>query len=233
MGRGTKFSEEIPVSITDVQYNPDIINGLLIDLQSQVDAKCVLITKDIDFMVTSIRQAFHLELIKLPTQVKCMPINRFKTEFDDNLNAVKRGAVGMTMLNASKIPTEKLQESSGSPIISGVLQTPAGKLGKQVDETPITRSKRAAREGEMILSVNGSPLGEFSTVIKIPKENNSIVPPTPAGNKISMKLDSGEDVDIDNVETLSEKSKAEALQKMQNMMINMQQMMKRLEGNKV
>ena len=48
-----------------------------------------------------------------------------------------------------------------------------------------------------------------------------------------MKLDSGEDVDIDNVEALSEKSKAEALQKMQNMMINMQQMMKRLEGNKV
>ena len=117
------------------------------------------------------------------------------------------------MLNASKIPTEKLQESSGSPIISGVLQTPAGKLGKQVDETPITRlllyvyhhiferrqyrcslinlmsrSKRAAREGEMILSVNGSPLGEFSTVIKIPKENNSIVPPTPGERLHPCKL---------------------------------------------
>ena len=55
----------------------------------------------------------------------------------------------------------------------------------------------------------------------------------PAGNKISMKLDSGEDVDIDNVETLSDKAKAEALEKMQNMMNNMQEMMKKLGGNKV
>ena len=55
----------------------------------------------------------------------------------------------------------------------------------------------------------------------------------PAGNKISMKLDSGEDVDIDNVETLSDKARAEALEKMQNMMNNMQEMMKKLGGNKV
>ena len=55
----------------------------------------------------------------------------------------------------------------------------------------------------------------------------------PAGNKISMKLNSGEDVDIDNVETLSDKAKAEALEKMQNMMNNMQEMMKKLGGNKV
>ena len=45
---------------------------------------------DVEFMATSIRQAFHLELIKLPAQVKGMPINRFKTEFDDNFNAKKR-----------------------------------------------------------------------------------------------------------------------------------------------
>ena len=117
-------------------------------------------------------------------------------------------------INASKIHAEKLHESSRSPILSEVFQTPIGKFGKQVEETPITRlflicvlhqifvrrqyrcslinlmsrSKRAAREGEMILSVNGSPLGEFSTVIKIPKENNSIVPPTPGERLHPCKL---------------------------------------------
>ena len=48
----------------------------------------------------------------------------------------------------------------------------------------LCRSLRAAREGEMILSVNGSPLGEFSTVVKMPKENNSIIPLTPGKDMI-------------------------------------------------
>ena len=40
------------------------------DLREQVDVKAALIEKDIDFMATSVQQAFHLELIKLPTQVR-------------------------------------------------------------------------------------------------------------------------------------------------------------------
>ena len=47
-----------------------------------------------------------------------------------------------------------------------------------------------------------------------------------------MKLESGQDIDINNVETLSEKAKAEALEKMQSMMISMQEMMKKLGGKK-
>ena len=43
-----------------------------------------------------------------------------------------------------------------------------------------------------------------------------------------MKLDSGEDIDIYDVETLSEKAKAEALKKMKDMMVNMQEMIKKL-----
>ena len=148
--RGVKLSEEIPICIADVQYNPDIINGsfpkillselfqissyqylgqiicgclgLLLDLQFHVDAKCALITKgqlypctqffllskyarnnflellethtlliaDIEFMATSIRQAFHLELIKLPTQMKSMPVIKFSIEYGDNLGVMKR-----------------------------------------------------------------------------------------------------------------------------------------------
>ena len=121
--------------------------------------------------------------------------------------------MGLAVFNTNEISAARRCESSGLPQQSGVFQTPIGKFGKYADETPITRlllyvyhhiferrqyrfslinlmsrSKRAAREGEMILSVNGSPLGEFSTVIKIPKENNSIVPPTPGERLHSCKL---------------------------------------------
>lgn len=60
----------------DVQYQPELIDGLLHDLEQQMLIKCLQIQKDADFMVTSLQQAFHLELIKLPTQVKQMPLSR-------------------------------------------------------------------------------------------------------------------------------------------------------------
>ncbi len=41
---------------------------------------------------------------------------------------------------------------------------------------------RPPREGEVILSANGYPLGEFTKVKKAPKAGgSSIVPPTPGG----------------------------------------------------
>ena len=227
----TRESEETPVTCTDVQYNPEIIDGLLLDLQAQVDAKCVLIKKDIDFMATSIKQAFHLELIKLPAQVKTMSIAKFRKEYGDSLEAVAKGAIegvdkastsGAKGMDSVMMSATKARRQS-----SKVFQTPCGKAGdKFVCETPITRTMRAAREGEMILSANGSPLGEFSTVVKAPKANNSIIPETPRG--VSLKLDSGEDVDMDNIDALSEGAKEEALNKMQEMMKNMQSLMAKL-----
>jgi hypothetical protein len=72
LSKQNRFSDgsDDGISQIDVQYNPDIIHGLLQDLSSQIDVKCALIEKDIEFMATSIQQAFQLELIKLPTQVK-------------------------------------------------------------------------------------------------------------------------------------------------------------------
>ena len=65
----------------DVRYNPDIIRGLINDLTTQVDVKCALVKKDVDFMSTLIKQAFHLELIKLPKNVKQMSLKQFKKKF--------------------------------------------------------------------------------------------------------------------------------------------------------
>ena len=88
----------------DVRYNPDIIRGLIDDLTTQVDVKCALVKKDVDFMSTLIKQSFHLELIKLPKNVKQMSLKQFKKKFgniegDEPKDAeALRGAQSMTYL---------------------------------------------------------------------------------------------------------------------------------------
>lgn len=196
----------------DVQYNPDIVASLLADLHSQVESKCNQIQKDSDFMVTSIRQAFNLELIKLPTQVKTMSLKKFKLEFGESLEAVTKGV----MASHGKTTASKQ-----------VFQTPSHR-GKMVAQTP-GGSLRNPKEGETILSINGSPLGEFQTVKKAPKAaGSSIVPPTPG---VFVPLSNGEIIDMDDVdiENMTQENKEDAMAKMQAVMANMQSLMNKLQ----
>lgn len=80
----------------DVRYNPDIIRGLIDDLTTQVDVKCALVKKDVDFMSTLIKQSFHLELIKLPKNVKQMSLKQFKKKFgniEGGVTSTKNGGL--------------------------------------------------------------------------------------------------------------------------------------------
>lgn len=222
-------SEEEALTATDVQYNPEIVNSLLTELKYQVDLKCASIKKEVDFMETAIRGAFNLELIKLPKQVKEMSLSRFKLEFGDSLEAVTRGAMeGQKLLSQKEDKTVPFTASKSTRAQSKVFQTPVS--GKNyVMETPNTRKMRSAREGEVILSSNGSPLGEFSTVVKAPKSGASIVPPTPG---VFVPLKTGEIVNVEELTDLSDEVKEEALIKMQEMMNNMQSMMEKFRVKK-
>jgi len=115
-----------------------------------------------------------------------------------------------------------------------VFATPAGgKVGGGTKLLPPTgTAMRQPREGEKILSANGSPLGDFQTVVKAPKSTGPlIVPPTPA---VIVPLDSGDVLDMDavDVSTLSQDKKDDALAKMQAMMNNIQQAMSRVMNGK-
>jgi hypothetical protein len=199
------------ITTVDIHYNPDIVDGMLQDIESQTEAKCAQIKKDIDFMVTSMQQRFHLELIKLPNQVKQMKLSKFREEYGENIENVSRGIVNQNNPN----------------IQSAVKST---KTDSMVFQTPSTRSMvahtpRHPREGEVILSKNGSPLGEFSTAVK-PAKQTSVVPPTPG---IFVPLSTGGVVDIDSISTLPDDMKQDALEKMQIMMNNMQNMMMKIK----
>jgi hypothetical protein len=221
-----RFSdEEDSLPKIDVQYNPEIVKGLLQELELQLEMKCNQIQKDSDFMVTSIQQAFHLELIKLPNQVKQMSLARFQEEFGDSLEAVTRGAIGGNAVKSGLAPAPKTIAGSAmksSRSSTRIFQTPSAAMRSNV-------AMRNPREGEKILSENGSPLGEFNTLVKAPKfDHSSIIPPTPG---VFVPLASGELLDIDSVdaENLPETLKQDALAKMEAMMANMQTFMTRLK----
>lgn len=213
--------EGVHTQYLDAQYNPDAVNSLLQELRKQMESKCNHLQNDADFMITSMQEAFHLELIKLPTQVKKMPLSRFKQEFGDSLEAVARGAMG----GGSK-PQASVSSKSYRSRPSMMFQTPmTSKSQNMVAQTP---SARNPKEGETILSANGSPLGVFNTVVK-PKGGLSIIPPTPgAPTGVFVPLDTGDVIDIDNIETLPEEVKQDALSKMQSILSNMQKLMSKL-----
>eukprot|EP00603_Paraphysomonas_imperforata_P003777 CAMPEP_0114422824 /NCGR_PEP_ID=MMETSP0103-20121206/5816_1 /TAXON_ID=37642 ORGANISM="Paraphysomonas imperforata, Strain PA2" /NCGR_SAMPLE_ID=MMETSP0103 /ASSEMBLY_ACC=CAM_ASM_000201 /LENGTH=231 /DNA_ID=CAMNT_0001591435 /DNA_START=53 /DNA_END=748 /DNA_ORIENTATION=+ len=203
----------------DIQYNPDIVEGLLQDLEAQVESKCSQIKKDVDFMSTSIQQSFRLELIKLPGQVKNMTLKRFKEEYGDSLEAVTRGAMGGQPGFATA--TKPLNPNNS------VFQTPSSNRAPGVQA-------RHPKEGEQILSKNGSPLGEFNTVVKAPKAGNSIIPPPTPGCYVQSK--SGDVIDVTtiseaNISELSEEMKQDALTKMKMMMSDMQSIMNKMQGS--
>ena len=267
-------SEELGSGV-DVNYNPEIINSALHDLEMQMKSKCNQIQKDADFMCTSIKQAFHLELIKLPNQVKGMSMSRFRSEFGDSLEAVTREAVnggrnnakakasapsssssrsiensdsnirssGSTSCGALRKSSTSSSSSSGSSsrqsgsnasgTSNAIFQTPSGSKSKShtagAGLTPGTAArKRSAKDGEMMMSANGSPLGEWDSTAVKPKGHGSRVPSTPS---VQVPLGNGDVVDIDDadIDGMTADVKQDALLKMQAMMANMQSLMDKLQ----
>lgn len=210
----------------DIQYNPDVIADLLKNLETTMLQKCSQIEKDTSFHVQSIRQQYHLEMIKLPGMVKQMSMKKFREEYGDSLEAVAKGAMAAKSTSvATKNNAFGLKENRTSNRGASVLQTPSQKGRNYVMQTPATA--RNPREGEEILSANGSPLGEF-TVKKAPRAKQPMVPQTPS---VYVPLKSGEVIDLDtiDVDTLTADGKADALSQVQSLMSNMQALMARLQ----
>lgn len=217
----------------DVKYNPDIVSNCLIDIKKNTEIKCQMILRETDFLITSMQQTFHLEMIKLPANVKQMSMKQFREEFNFSLDAVTRSVMLGAAAHGSLKPPLMPHGVSTKASHQNVFETPSSKgrgAPLSVLQTPMTSAKRNPREGEVIMSSNGSPLGEFSTVKKAPRADKGLViPPTPG---VFVPLKSGEIVDLDtiDVENLPEESKLDALQQMEMMMQNMRAMMEKLQG---
>lgn len=202
----------------DLLYNPDIIHSVLDDMEAEMNSKCTALQKDCDFMCVSIKQKFQVDLIKLPKDVKKMSLARFKEEFGDDIGNVIKST-------ASSSERSRTQKANGS------FQTPSGKNRPSALmslETPGTSSRRP-KAGEVILSENGSPLGEYEDTVVKSNPTRSLAPPATPG--IHVPMSNGGVLDIENVDvnSMDQEAKDDALAKMQAMMENMQALMSKLQ----
>lgn len=189
----------------DVQYNPEMMNGYLQDLESKLNEKTLHIQKEINFMKGALKNAFQMEIVKIPKDVKQMSLSRFREEFGESIDAVNRSNQGGSKFAAQHV--------------SKPLQTPSHFRGGST-------LMRAPVEGEKILSLNGSPLGEFCTVMKDMKGSKSVIPQTPG---VFLPLQAGGVVDLDEIASLPEEQKKEALAKIKSMMDTMQTVVSKLQ----
>ena len=198
VNRTSLEEDELQIDQIDVHYNPEIVTSLITDLSLQVDSKCDQIQKDSDFMITSIQQAFHLELIKLPSQVKQMSVRAFIDQYGGDIFNITKGGMGSSTASQKR----------GSTAATTNILTNSSRYNQKVLNTPLATNKkkgahvamRNPREGEIILSANGSPLGEFTTVKKAPANGSKIdsfVPQTPG---VYLPLRTGEIIDLDSVD---------------------------------
>lgn len=193
-------------------------------MEVDVNAKCAQMQKEAAFSCSSIRQSFKLELIKLPKDVKKMSLTRFREEFGDNIGNVIKSTVGS---NSEKGRTIGSKSTGIGGSRSGSFQTPSGKNNRSSAlmslETPGTSARRP-KAGEMILSENGSPLGEYEDTVIKSNPNRTLAPPATPG--IHVPMTNFENVDVNSMD---QEAKDDALAKMQAMMNSMQLLMTKLQ----
>ena len=219
------------MSNIDIIYNPDIITSVLDDMEAEMNAKCAQMQKDAAFSCTSIKQKFQVEIIKLPKEVKKMSLARFREEFGDDIENVLKNTISSNN-DKGRTTSSKTAKIASAVDGSGSFQTPSSKNNRPSAlmslETPGT-ALRKPKVGEVILSENGSPLGEYEDTIVKSNPNRSLVPPTTPG--IHVPMNNGDIIDIENVDvnSMDQEAKDDALAKMQAMMNSMQLLMNKLQ----
>lgn len=239
--KSTESENDASIKKLDPKYNPDLIASLIKELGSRVDMQCSQIATETDFSILQLRNQFQLELLKLPTSVKKMSLKQFREQYGENFSLIPGDgrAATATETGKSRMPFAPVPTFNSSSNIAPS-STPAPMTAQKpinpahsVFETPMLPrgniTIRAPKEGEKILSENGSPLGEFATAVKAPRPAEALVPQTPG---VFVPLKSGEVLDVENtdLQSLDPKSKADALAQMQAMMDNMKRMMEKMKN---
>jgi hypothetical protein len=171
------------------------------EFDAELEYRCTMMRFKTQELCESLKSAFLVELMKLPTKVKCMPMQEFlqlqgtgntlaslRAEFSASLlkSTANKSMIQQTASkkNTTRIPNPQTSASGAnsmrklakqkndslrtdilkSQAFNHALGTPAGNRFNHQKFPPSTPAVRDPKNGECILSMNGSPLGAFSTV---------------------------------------------------------------------
>lgn len=116
-------------------------------------------------LAKSTKTKLNVEICKLPREVREMPLQRFQQEFGEDVQAAGKASLkaNIQKMGGGRGTRSQTRGSvAGAPITNNhAMQTPASsKVNPAALQTPMSTA-RAPKSGEVILSSNGSPLGEY------------------------------------------------------------------------
>ncbi|CAM9334898.1 unnamed protein product [Chrysoparadoxa australica] len=186
------------------------------DLQTQTETRCQQILDEAASLKLELKGRFKIEMLKLPKMIREMPLVQFQEEYGEDLLTVSKEAAEEAIKSRGRELEEPKTAVKGSgrggrtnnssqqqdmpppvPALMTVhavdagampMQTPMrGNRGPMVPMTPST--VRLARQGEMLVSANGSPILQQASIAAVTEKE---------GAQIAVELP---DIGLVNVET--------------------------------
>lgn len=81
------------------------LQALLEEYDLEVESRCLAMQSQADHLAMGLRNALHMELMKLPKKVRTMPMHQFLKEYQGDFGALARPLGTSAAVNASVAPT--------------------------------------------------------------------------------------------------------------------------------
>ncbi|KAJ1453353.1 hypothetical protein M885DRAFT_524510 [Pelagophyceae sp. CCMP2097] len=158
----------------EAAISPDYLETVLSELQSESDRRVKKLKRCMGDMRQEFLNAFQVELLKIPRKVREVPVAHFSGEFGGSIDVALKEAAALkfaTKAPQSVVANKSLNRTAATPSVArqGVSATPG--------------ASRRMREGECIMSVNGSPLAavplstaKLAATIKVKQGGRSRLP---------------------------------------------------------
>ena len=146
------------------------VRSLTEELEAQVESRCAKLMEVAEDAVVALRAEYRVQLMKLPKKVRSMPLAEFRKEFGESIDAAMLSDIDRRIAAATAAGSGQQASGSGK---KRKADASADSECEPADKVPCTPSAQGAkgaapgtvsrmpRQGEELVSANGSPLGVF------------------------------------------------------------------------
>ncbi|CAM9894475.1 unnamed protein product, partial [Heterosigma akashiwo] len=201
------------------------------DIGNEVEIRCQKIRQEADVLSMSLKNAFHVEMVRIPKNIRSMSLKEFCETYGEDIATLLKISMESSFESQTAVKPNSRMLATPAHHVRSVAQTPG--FFPQTPACPPT-ALRAPRPGELMLSANGSPLGQMGepgTTVKLRPNSATGV----ATITVDLQLGDGRTVALDPTAenaaaNLDGDIKKEALSKLKNLQDEIHSLLSQLEG---
>jgi len=205
-GNTTGLSSTLGIHNTDIEIHA---KAIIEDIENEVEIRCQKIMHEATTLATSLKNAFSIELVKVPKLIRNMSVKQFCEEHGGDFKAVLKLSVDEN-LRKQMSAGQGFQSTLTTPAhIRKIAQTPGFTSGTPA--CPPT-ALRQPRPGEIVLSSNGSPLA-----IRENEGRAQVIVKETGKSHIALELQGGQQLDLaasDELTSLPEEVRQTAMSRL-------------------